>query len=77
MAFYDDKITRLNVDLFILDPLPDKAIPKKITKLLHCVVYGLPGHRWKIQLSDYKGIIEAVCGRAVRRGKADPVPGDL
>lgn len=78
MAFYDDKITRLNVDLFILDPLPDKAIPKKITKLLHCVVYGLAlGHRWKIQLSDYKGIMKLFVAVLSAVGKADPVPGDL
>ena len=75
MAFYDDKITRLNVDLFILDPLPDKAIPKKITKFLHCVVYGLAlGHRWKIQLSDYKGIMKLFVAVLSAVGRLIPLP---
>ena len=75
MAFYDDKITRLNVDLFILDPLPDKAIPKKITKLLHCVVYGLAlGHRWKIELSDYKGIMKLFVAVLSTVGRLIPFP---
>ena len=75
MAFYDDKITRLNVDLFILDPLPDKAIPKKITKLLHCVVYGLAlGHRWKIELSDYKGIMKLFVAVLSAVGRLIPFP---
>ena len=33
MEFYDDKISRLNVDLFIVDGLPAGKLAKKLTKL--------------------------------------------
>ena len=56
----------------------DKAIPKKITKLLHCVVYGLAlGHRWKIELSDYKGIMKLFVAVLSTVGRLIHVPGDL
>lgn len=75
MAFYDDKITRLNVDLFVLDALPDGKAAKKLTKLLHCIVYGLAlGHRWKIQYSDYKGVMKVFVGVLSNVGKLIPFP---
>ena len=53
MEFYDDKISRLNVDLFIVDGLPEGKLAKKLTKLSHCVLYGFAlGHREWDQLSD-------------------------
>jgi len=58
-AFYDDKISRLCVDLFVADSLPDGRIAKPLTKLLHCIVYGLAlGHRYRICYSDYRGMMK-------------------
>lgn len=75
MEFYDDKISRLNVDLFVLDALPDGTLEKKVTKLLHCIVYGLAlGHRWKIDYSDYKGIMKVFVGVLSNIGKLIPFP---
>ena len=52
MEFYDDKISRLNVDLFIVDGLPEGKLAKKLTKLSHCVLYGFAlGHRYEIDYS--------------------------
>lgn len=59
MAFYDDKISKLCVDLFVVDDLPDGRFSKPFTKFLHCIVYGLAlGHRYKIEYSDYKGAMK-------------------
>ena len=75
MEFYDDKISRLNVDLFILDPLPDGKLEKKLTKLFHCIVYGLAlGHRWRIDYSDYKGKMKLFVGVLSNIGKLIPFP---
>ncbi len=50
MAFYDDKISRLWVDLFIVDALPEGKLAKRLTKLCHCILNGLAlGHRYKIR----------------------------
>ena len=40
MEFYDDKISRLNVDLFIVDGLPEGKLAKKLTKLSHSLLNG-------------------------------------
>lgn len=75
MAFYDDKISRLNVDLFVVDALPDGKMAKKVTKLLHCIVYGLAlGHRWKINYSDYKGMMKVFVAVLSSIGKLIPFP---
>lgn len=75
MAFYDDKISRLNVDLFVVDALPDGKMAKKVTKLLHCIVYGLAlGHRWKINYSDYKGMMKVFVAVLSNIGKLIPFP---
>ena len=75
MEFYDDKISRLNVDLFIMDPLPDGKLAKKLTKLFHCIVYGLAlGHRWRIDYSDYKGKMKLFVGVLSNIGKLIPFP---
>lgn len=59
MDFYDDKISRLNVDLFIVDGLPEGKLAKKLTKLSHCVLYGFAlGHRYEINYSDYRGAMK-------------------
>ena len=77
MEFYDDKISRLNVDLFIVDGLPARKLAKKLTKLSHCVLYGFAlGHRYEIDYSDYKGVMKLFVGPCQYR-KADPIPGDL
>jgi len=73
MAFYDDKISRLNVDLFVLDAIPDKPLAKRLTKLLHCIVYGLAlGHRYKIDYADYKGMMKVFVGVLSTIGKLIP-----
>lgn len=73
MAFYDDKISRLWVDIFILDALPDGKLAKKLTKLSHCVVYGLAlGHRYKIDYSDYQGMMKLFVGVLSNIGKLIP-----
>lgn len=75
MAFYDEKISRLCVDLFIADALPDGKLTKPLTRLCHCVVYGLAlGHRWKVDLSDYKGIMKAFVFVLSGIGKRIPFP---
>ncbi len=75
MAFYDDKISRLCVDLFILDALPDGRIRKSLTKLTQCVIYGLAlGHRWKICYSDYKGMMKVFVAVLSAVGKLIPFP---
>lgn len=59
MNFYDDKISRLWVDIFILDALPGGKVSKSLTKLSHCVLYGLAlGHRYEIVYSDYQGAMK-------------------
>lgn len=73
MAFYDDKISRLWVDLFIVDDLPGGAFEKKLTKLLHCIVYGLAlGHRYQIDYSDYRGIMKLFVMVLANVGKLIP-----
>lgn len=73
MAFYDDKISRLCVDLFIKDDLPDGKIAKPLTKLMQSVVYGLAlGHRWKIDYSDYQGVMKLFVGVLSSIGKLIP-----
>lgn len=73
--FYDDKISRLNVDLFVVDAIPKGAFAKKITKLLHCIVYGLAlGHRWKINYSDYQGMMKAFVFVLSTVGRLIPFP---
>lgn len=75
MSFYDDKISRLWVDIFILDALPDGKIMKPLTKLMYCVVYGLAlGHRYKIVYSDYKGMMKLFVGVLSNVGKLVPFP---
>jgi lipopolysaccharide cholinephosphotransferase len=60
MEFYDDKISKLCVDLFVADDLPDGKLAKLLTKLSHCIIYGLAlGHRYKINYSDYQGVMKA------------------
>lgn len=74
-AFYDDKISRLWVDLFVVDDLPEGKMAKSLSKLIRCVVYGLAlGHRWKIQYSDYKGIMKLFVGVLSNLGKLVPFP---
>lgn len=75
MAFYDDKISKLCVDIFVADDLPAGKLAKKITKFLHCVVYGLAlGHRYKINYSDYKGIMKLFVFVLSNIGKLIPFP---
>lgn len=75
MAFYDDKISKLWVDIFILDALPGGKIAKPMTKLAHCVVYGLAlGHRYQINYSDYQGIMKLFVGVLSNIGKLIPFP---
>lgn len=75
MAFYDDKISRLCVDIFVTDDLPEGALAKKLTKLLHCVVYGLAlGHRYQICYGDYKGIMKLFVFVLSNVGKLVPFP---
>lgn len=73
MEFYDDKISRLWVDIFILDALPGGKTAKTVTKLLHCIVYGLAlGHRYKIVYSDYQGMMKLFVGVLSNVGKLIP-----
>lgn len=73
MAFYDDKISKLWVDIFILDALPDGKIAGSLTKLAHCVVYGLAlGHRYQIVYSDYQGMMKVFVGVLSNIGKFVP-----
>lgn len=75
MEFYDDKISRLCVDIFILDALPDGKISKQLSKLLLSAVYGLAlGHRWKVDLSDYRGMTKLFVGILSCIGKLVPFP---
>ena len=75
MAFYDDKISKLWVDIFILDALPGGKIAKPMTKLAHCVVYGLAlGHRYQINYSDYQGVMKLFVGVLSNIGKLVPFP---
>lgn len=73
MAFYDDKISKLWVDIFILDVLPGGKIAKPLTKFMHCIVYGLAlGHRYQIVYSDYKGIMKLFVAVLSNIGKLIP-----
>lgn len=73
MEFYDDKLTKLWVDIFVLDALPDGKISKPLTKLMHCIVYGLAlGHRYEIKYSDYQGIMKLFVGVLSNIGKLIP-----
>ena len=75
MAFYDDKISKLWVDIFILDALPGGKIAKPMTKLAHCVVYGLAlGHCYQINYSDYQGVMKLFVGVLSNIGKLVPFP---
>lgn len=74
-AFYDEKISRLNVDLFVMDALPDGKIAASCTKLLHCIVYGLAlGHRWRLDYSDYRGAMKAAVFVLSHVGRLIPFP---
>ena len=73
MSFYDDKISKLWVDIFILDALPDGKFAAPFTKLMHCVVYGLAlGHRYQIVYSDYQGMMKVFVGVLSNIGKLIP-----
>lgn len=73
VAFYDDKISKLWVDIFILDALPDGKLAKKITKLSHCVLYGFAlGHRYQIDYSDYQGMMKLFVGVLSNIGRLIP-----
>lgn len=75
MEFYDDKISRLCVDIFILDALPDGKFSKPFSKFLLSAVYGLAlGHRWKVDLSDYRGMTKLFVGVLSCIGKLVPFP---
>lgn len=75
MAFYDDKISRLCVDLFVVDDLPGSEGAKKRTKLLHCIVYGLAlGHRYQIHYGDYKGMMKLFVLVLSSLGRLIPFP---
>ena len=75
MEFYDDKISRLCVDIFIMDALPDGTFAKPFSKFMLSAVYGLAlGHRWKIDLSDYKGMTKLFVGVLSCAGKLIPFP---
>ena len=75
MDFYDDKISRLNVDLFIVDGLPEGKLAKKLTKLSHCVLYGFAlGHRYEINYSDYRGAMKLFVAVLANVGKLIPFP---
>lgn len=75
MAFYDDKISRLWVDLFIVDALPEGRLAKRLTKLLHCVVYGLAlGHRYRLVYSDYRGFMKLFVFVLSTVGRGIPFP---
>ncbi len=75
MAFYDDKISRLCVDLFVVDALPSGAVSKRLTKLMHCIVYGLAlGHRYKINYSDYQGVMKLFVFVLSSVGRLVPFP---
>ena len=75
MAFYDDKISRLCVDLFVVDALPSGAASKRLTKLMHCIVYGLAlGHRYKINYSDYQGVMKLFVFVLSSVGRLVPFP---
>lgn len=75
MEFYDDKISRLCVDIFILDALPDGKFSKPFAKFLLSAVYGLAlGHRWKVDLDDYHGMTKLFVGVLSCIGKLIPFP---
>ena len=75
MAFYDDKISRLCIDLFIVDALPEGKAVKTVTKLSQCIVYGFAlGHRYRIDYSDYKGIMKLFVAVLSGIGKLIPFP---
>lgn len=75
MAFYDDKISRLCVDIFVVDALPSGTAAKRITKLMHCIVYGLAlGHRYKINYSDYQGVMKLFVFVLSAVGRLIPFP---
>lgn len=75
MEFYDDKISRLCVDIFILDALPDGKFSKAFAKFALSAVYGLAlGHRWKIDLIDYHGMTKVFVGILSCIGKLVPFP---
>ena len=75
MAFYDDKISRLCVDLFVVDALPSGTVSKRLTKLMHCIVYGLAlGHRYKINYSDYQGVMKLFVFVLSSVGRLVPFP---
>ncbi len=71
--WYGGKISRLNVDIFVVDALPDGKIAKRITKLAHCIVYGLAlGHRYKLDYSDYSGMMKIFVAVLSHVGKLIP-----
>ena len=75
MAFYDDKISRLCVDIFVTDALPAGPVSKRLTKLCHCIVYGLAlGHRYGLSLSDYKGMMKLFVFVLSSVGRLIPFP---
>lgn len=75
MVFYDDKISRLCVDLFVVDALPSGTVSKRLTKLMHCIVYGLAlGHRYKINYSDYQGVMKLFVFVLSSVGRLVPFP---
>mgnify|MGYP000370477200 CR=1 FL=1 len=74
MEFYDDKISRLNVDLFIVDGLPEGKLAKKLTKLSHCVLYGLPWDTGMRSITAITRRYEAFCGSSRDHRKLIPFP---
>lgn len=54
MRFYGGEINHLWVDLFIIDEISDKALPKAWTIFQMKVIYGFAmGHRYRLDYSKY------------------------
>ncbi len=73
-AFYDGKLDRLSVDLFVLDALPDNKLGAAVAKGLQAGIYGLAmGHRYRLDLGKYSPLLRSMVILMAGTGKLIPL----
>ena len=74
MEYYDNKLTHLWVDIFILDELPDRDWEAGIVRFLHKAIYGMAmGHRYHLDMSRYRGAEKLMISCLSFVGRAVPM----
>lgn len=73
-AFYDGKLDKLSVDLFVLDALPDGRARAAVAKALQAGIYGLAmGHRYRLDYKKYAPLTRIMVAAMAGVGRLIPL----